>query len=93
MDSKANINTSIEPWVDADTVATHLGFESDHVRNLARAGKIPATQMGNGKRKFWRFKISHVDAALASVEQHISASIDVKVIGEAVGEAMFGGSR
>lgn len=54
----------VEPWVDAEIVAAHTGFKSDHIRKMAVDGKIPASTMTNGKRKHWRFKISEVDAAL-----------------------------
>ena len=53
--------TTIEPWVDAAKVAAHTGFEPDHIRKLANQGKIPAVQMQNGKRVYWRFKLSQVD--------------------------------
>ena len=53
-----------EPWVDAETVAAHLGFEADHIRKMARAGKLPGVQMQNGKRVYWRFKLSEIDAEM-----------------------------
>jgi hypothetical protein len=49
-----------EPWVDAETVAAHTGFKADHIRKLAANKKIPAAPMQNGKRVFWRFKLSQV---------------------------------
>jgi excisionase family DNA binding protein len=52
---------AVEPWVDAKTIAQHLGFKHDHVRALARAGKLPGVPTRNGTRDFWRFKISQVD--------------------------------
>lgn len=56
-----------EPWVDADTIALHTGFKADHIRKMATAGKIPGSKMQNGKRQFWRFKVSAVDAVLQAV--------------------------
>jgi hypothetical protein len=55
---------TVEPWVDADAVAKHVGCGADHIRKLARAKRIPATPMKCGKREFWKFKISLVDAAM-----------------------------
>lgn len=54
-----------EPWVDAETVGEHIGFKADHVRVLARTGRLPGTPMKNGKRTYWRFKLSLVDAAMS----------------------------
>jgi len=64
IESIFNGTGQVEPWVDADALATHLGFKPDHVRKMAASGQIPASQLQNGKRKFWRFKISVVDKAL-----------------------------
>lgn len=50
-----------EPWVDAKTVAKHVGFKPDHIRKLAQAGKIPARSMQNGAKAYWRFRISVID--------------------------------
>ena len=54
----------LEAWVDAETVAQHLNFSPQQVRLMAREGRIPGVQQGNGKRAFWRFKLSQVDAAM-----------------------------
>jgi excisionase family DNA binding protein len=56
-----------ESWVNAQTVAKHLGCSSDHVRVLVRRGRIPAKNIGMGKRPFWVFRISEVDAAVKAV--------------------------
>ena len=53
-----------EPWVNAQTVARHLGCKPDHVCKMARAGKIPFRNLGMGKKRFLRFRISAVEAAL-----------------------------
>ena len=62
-----------EPWVDAATVAAHLGFKADYIRKQAVSGKLPGKQFKNGARSYWRFRISEIDAALSSDE--ITASI------------------
>ena len=50
-----------EPWVDAKTLGLHLGFKEQHIRNMARDGKLPGKPMQNGSRIYWRFRISEVD--------------------------------
>jgi excisionase family DNA binding protein len=61
--SQENTSTTpaIEPWVDAKTVGEFIGFEHDHVRKLANAGKLPGAKMQNGKKTYWRFKLSQVE--------------------------------
>lgn len=54
-----------EPWVSAEKVAEHLGrFTPDHIRVMARRGQLPARNMGFGKKKYWVFRLSEVDAAV-----------------------------
>lgn len=53
-----------EAWVDAATVGAHLGFKPDHIRKLAKTGRLPGSQLQNGARVYWRFKISEIDAAM-----------------------------
>ena len=60
------VQPDVEPWIDSATLAKHLGFSRMHVQKLARAGRIPGTEMQNGLKRVWRFKISLVDAKLAS---------------------------
>jgi excisionase family DNA binding protein len=54
-------DSQVEPWVDAKTIAAHIGCKHDHVRALARQGKLPGVPIRNGSRDYWRFKISQVD--------------------------------
>jgi excisionase family DNA binding protein len=56
----------IEPFVDASTVAGFLAITRRQVLELARTGKIPAHPLLGNRRKVWRFKLSEVDAAVAS---------------------------
>lgn len=55
---------SSEPWVDVDTVAAHFGLHKETIRKMAIAREIPCIDDPNGKRKFRRFRISQVEAAL-----------------------------
>ena len=68
---------TVEPWVDAEAVAAHLGFKSDYVRKQAAAGKIPGTCFQNGKRAYWRFKISAVDQNMAAPSVSPVVNIDI----------------
>lgn len=55
-----------EPYVDAGTVAQFLAITRRQVLELARSGKIPSHPLLGSRRKVWRFKLSEVDAAVAS---------------------------
>jgi hypothetical protein len=72
--SKTRVATSLtppahsiepEPWVDLRTLAEHIGFEYQATRRMAEDGKIPGKALQNGKKTFWRFQLSAVDAAFA----------------------------
>jgi len=53
-----------EPWVDIVTLAKHIGFGHQATRRMVEEGKIPGKPFQNGKKTFWRFQLSAVDAAL-----------------------------
>ncbi len=53
-----------EPWVDLGTVAQHIGFGPRKVTSMMKAGQIPGYPARNGKRTFYRFRLSEVDAAI-----------------------------
>lgn len=56
-----------EPYVTADDIAEHLKITRRQVLEMTRKGIIPAHPLGAGKyRRVWRFKISEVEAAIAS---------------------------
>lgn len=55
---------SSEPWVDITVVAAHFGLHKETIRKMAVAQEIPCINDPNGKRKFKRFRISQVEAAL-----------------------------
>ena len=56
-----------EPYVTADDVAEHLKITRRQVLEMTRRGLVPAHPLGVGEhRRVWRFKISEVEAAIAS---------------------------
>jgi hypothetical protein len=55
-----------EPWVDLRKLAEHIGFEYQATRRMVEDGKIPGKPFQNGKKTFWRFQLSAVDAALTT---------------------------
>lgn len=58
-----------EPWVDLRTLAEHIGFGYQATLRMVEAGKIPGKALRNGKKTFWRFQLSAVDAAFADSER------------------------
>ena len=54
-----------EPWVDLRALAEHIGFCQGATRRMVEEGKIPGKPFVNGKKTFWRFRLSAVDAAFA----------------------------
>jgi excisionase family DNA binding protein len=72
-----------EPYVTADDAAAHLKITRRQVLEMTRKGIIPAYPLGTGKhRRVWRFKISEVDAAIASGTRKPSASNEDRVLAE-----------
>lgn len=53
-----------EPWVDIGTLAKHLSLSPPTATKLVTQGRIPGFRYRNGKRTYWRFKLSQVDAAM-----------------------------
>jgi excisionase family DNA binding protein len=53
-----------EPFVDPNRAAEFVSITRRRVLEMARAGKIPAHAIGEGKRKMWRFRLSEVAEAL-----------------------------
>jgi hypothetical protein len=58
-----------EEWVDAITIANHFKLDVTLVRKMAKARRIPVFVIKNGKREFYRFRISEVEKALKE-EKH-----------------------
>jgi excisionase family DNA binding protein len=72
-----------EPYVTADDVAEHLKITRRQVLEMTRRGIIPAYPLGVGQyRRVWRFKISEVDAAIASGIRKPSATNEDSVLAE-----------
>jgi hypothetical protein len=72
-----------EPYVTADDIAEHLKITRRQVLEMTRRGLIPAHPLGVGEcRRVWRYKISEVEAAIASGTRKPSASHDNKILAE-----------
>jgi excisionase family DNA binding protein len=72
-----------EPYVTADDIAEHLKITRRQVLEMTRRGIIPAHPLGAGEhRRVWRFKISELEAAIASGARKPSASHDDEVLAE-----------
>ena len=57
--------SATEQWVDLRVCGKHIGFSYAVTRRMAENGQIPGTRFQNGRKAFWRFRLSAVDAALA----------------------------
>lgn len=58
---------ALERFVDADALSEHLSIARRQVLEMTRRGIIPGHPLGVGRsRKAWRYKISEVEAAIAS---------------------------
>ena len=53
---------AIEPFVDAEKVGVHLGFKAGTVVRMAHRGDLPAVPFRSGKKTYFRFKLSEIDA-------------------------------
>ncbi|HEV2709102.1 MAG TPA: hypothetical protein VGU67_02715 [Edaphobacter sp.] len=53
-----------EPWVNLAAVAQHIGFGPRKVAQMVKDKQIPGYPSRNGKRTFYLFKLSEVDAAI-----------------------------
>lgn len=69
LESTSNTTPSTEPekWVDIATVAKHIGFCPRVTTQLMKSGTIPGRAVKNGKRTFYRFLLSEVDAAIKAL--------------------------
>ncbi|MGO9084587.1 MAG: helix-turn-helix domain-containing protein [Candidatus Sulfotelmatobacter sp.] len=57
----------MEPFVDANTVAEHLKISRRQALEMTRRGILPGYPLGVGSsRRVWRYKLSEIDAAVAS---------------------------
>ena len=53
-----------EPLIGAEQLAAHLHVSDRFIRKMVDARNIPFYKVYNGKRHFYRFRISEVEAAL-----------------------------
>ena len=53
-----------ERFVDSVVAAKFLSIQRRQLLELARAGKIPAYPIGDGKRRLWRFRLSDLAKAM-----------------------------
>jgi hypothetical protein len=58
-----------EEIVDSAGLANHFKLDVTLVRKMAKARRIPVFVIKNGKREFYRFRISEVEKALKE-EKH-----------------------
>jgi excisionase family DNA binding protein len=58
-----------ERFVDSVVAAKFLSIQRGQLLELARAGKIPAYPIGEGRRRLWRFRLS--DLAKATEQRMI----------------------
>jgi excisionase family DNA binding protein len=56
----------MEAFVAAKEIAQFLGMSPRTVAKMAREGRIPAHPVSGSARRTWRFKLSEVNASLAS---------------------------
>ncbi len=67
-----------EPLLDDDQAAELLGVHPKTLQRLARRGQIPAYRIG----RFWRYRVSELDAWLRSGIQSPSQSARVNLTEE-----------
>jgi len=66
-DNPAFKDAQKEHFVDANALAEHLSVKRRQILEMTRRGIIPGYPLGVGKsRMVWRYKISEVEAAIAS---------------------------
>jgi excisionase family DNA binding protein len=56
----------MERFVAAKEVAQFLGMSPRTISRMAREGRIPAHPVSGSARRTWRFKLSEINASLAS---------------------------
>lgn len=63
-----NDQLAIEPYLKPAEAAAFIGVGKPTITAWARAGKLPATPIGegNGGKKSWRFKKSELEAWMQS---------------------------
>jgi len=77
------IHHSQEHFVDPNALAEHLSVPRRQILEMTRRGIIPGHPLGIGRsRRVWRYKISEVEAAIASGARNPHSSQEGKVLAE-----------
>ena len=63
-----NTSEALERFVDADEAAKFLSLNRRRILELARAGKLPGHPVGEGVRRFWRFRLSELAKAVSAAQ-------------------------
>jgi len=80
-----------EPFVTANEVGEHLKITRRQALEMARKGLLPAHPVSFGRRRnMWRFKLSEVDAAVASGTRKLASAVPQHW--KAISNTMLGGS-
>jgi hypothetical protein len=57
-----------EPYVDEMAAAAFLAITPRYLRDLRRAGRIPAHPLGcGGKCRVWRYRLSELETSLTGI--------------------------
>jgi excisionase family DNA binding protein len=70
---------SAESFVDPLVAAAFLSIRPAYLLRLVRRGEIPAHALGEGKRRFWRFRLSELAAHLEEKSSFASLPANPKV--------------
>jgi hypothetical protein len=82
-DNVAFQHTHPERYVDASVLAEHLSVTRRQILEMTRRGVIPGHPLGIGaSRRIWRYKVSEVEAAIASGIRKPSASHEPDVLAD-----------
>lgn len=57
-----------EPFVDETVAAAFLAITVRYLRDLRRAGRIPAHPLGKGRCRVWRYRLSELEQSLTNNE-------------------------
>jgi excisionase family DNA binding protein len=51
----------LEPYIEVGRAAAYLSMSRKTLLKKARAGRLPAHPIGEGRKKMWRFRLSELD--------------------------------
>jgi excisionase family DNA binding protein len=61
VNSQLGVLSAMEPYIEARRAADYLSISRKTLLKKARAGRLPAHPVGDGRKKMWRFRISELD--------------------------------